>query len=429
MFCAVLRAAAAEALVASSVAASLGPDDGYYIHTFYDVCPWSPTGRYLAVTRLPFQDRDAVFGDTADVCVIDLHEQTIDTVFTTKAWGFQLGANLNWGRTDRYLYTNDIVDGQGVCVRIDLQRREVASFAGPMTHIAPDESHVLGFPLERINASQRGYGMPEVPGRESLTLPVGAASEQEGVWKTELADNKKTLIASIADFYRRVPNPEDFRDRAFYLFFSKYNRQGSRCLQFLRGVLPQPKRGQPRWIQMAFSHKPDGSGITMAVTYGVQAPTDDWGSWRPDWKPGGHHITWTPDGEHFTMNLKPDGKNLRFCHFKFDGSEFRVLSEQFLGSGHPSMDRTGRFLIADAYPFEPVVVLPNKEVPIRLIRLGADEETHVCTVYTLGKELPKGGTLRCDPHPCWSRDGRKVCFNGAPEGRRQVFVADLEGVL
>ena len=27
------------------------PDDGYYLHTFYDVCPWSPSQRYLACTR------------------------------------------------------------------------------------------------------------------------------------------------------------------------------------------------------------------------------------------------------------------------------------------------------------------------------------------------------------------------------------------
>ena len=24
------------------------PDDGYYLHTFYDICPWRPSQRYLA---------------------------------------------------------------------------------------------------------------------------------------------------------------------------------------------------------------------------------------------------------------------------------------------------------------------------------------------------------------------------------------------
>ena len=52
------------------------PPDGAYLHTFFDVPPISPSGRYLAVTRLPFQHRGPYPGDTAEVCVIDLAERT-----------------------------------------------------------------------------------------------------------------------------------------------------------------------------------------------------------------------------------------------------------------------------------------------------------------------------------------------------------------
>jgi hypothetical protein len=39
------------------------------------------------------------------------------------------------------------------------------------------------------------------------------------------------------------------------------------------------------------------------------------------------------------------------------------------------------------------------------------------------------GPSKLDAHPVWSRDYKKVCFNGAPEGKRQVFIANLEGVI
>lgn len=39
------------------------PDDAFYVHTYYDACPFSPSQRYLAATQLPFQDRAAVLGD------------------------------------------------------------------------------------------------------------------------------------------------------------------------------------------------------------------------------------------------------------------------------------------------------------------------------------------------------------------------------
>ena len=149
------------------------PRDGPYVLTYYDVCPFSPSQRYLAATRLPFQDRVPVLGDEAQICVIDLREQSIRTVATTRCWGFQTGALLNWGATDRRLYTNDVVDGEARCVRIDLASGERTVFAGPMYHIAPDESCVIGFPLELLDATQPGYGVPCADPLHPRRLPPG----------------------------------------------------------------------------------------------------------------------------------------------------------------------------------------------------------------------------------------------------------------
>ena len=68
------------------------PDDGYYIHRFFDTSPWSPSERYLAVLRLPFQDREPRPNDEAIVAVIDLENRLIRDVATTRAWCTQMGA-------------------------------------------------------------------------------------------------------------------------------------------------------------------------------------------------------------------------------------------------------------------------------------------------------------------------------------------------
>ena len=204
------------------------PEDGFYIHTFYDVCPFSPNERYLAVTKLPFQDRDPLLGDIADICIIDLENETIETVYSTKGWGFQLGANLNWGTTDRYLYTNDVIEGQAVCAQIDLKTGAVRALSGPMYHIAPDESSVIGFPLDIINATQRGYGVPENP--ETLKQIPSGLVKTEGIWKTDISTNTTRLLVSLADVAETIPDLSYYQGGTFYFFHSKFESTLKRLL-------------------------------------------------------------------------------------------------------------------------------------------------------------------------------------------------------
>jgi hypothetical protein len=388
------------------------PDDGFYIHTFFDVCPFSPSERYLACLRLPFQDRLPDWRDTADVCVIDLKDRTIQTVYTTSAFGMQTGAQVQWGKTDRFLYFNDKSDsagGHAVAIRLDWQSGKAEELEGPIYHMAPDESAIISFNLDLINHVQDGYGCVVQP-RNKLKLPAGAAKDQ-GLWRTDLKTGKKKLLVSLADLYEALPEKDLYKGLAFYLFHSKYNPQGTRIMQVVRARDPESEEGKYQWgILTTFDA--DGSNIRVAIT-------------PQFWKRGGHHPNWHPDGERLLMNLTPEDK-LRFCLFLYNGADLRVLGKDVPGSGHPAYEKTGRYICTDSYPREPVAG-PGQEVPIRLFDTAQQKDHKVTTIFTLGSVNPS--VLRLDPHPAWSRDGRKVCFNGAPEGRRQIFIGDFSNLL
>lgn len=397
------------------------PDDGFYIHTFFDVCPFSPSQKYLAVSKLPYQNRDAIYPDTTDVCVIDLENETIENVYSTKGWGFQLGANLNWGKTDRYLYTNDIIDNQAVCVRIDLETSEIKAFSGPMYHIAPDESAIIGFPLDMINVTQMGYGVPEFRKFKEIK---GAPSDQ-GLWLTNLSTNQKRLLVSLEDTFEKADDPEYLKGGNCYFFHSKYNKQGTKIFQVMRCLFPEeeinnhierPDHSKKGWNPMLFTFNSDGSDIHQSVT-------------RKQWSARGNHPNWHPDGERIIMNLTPTwlGEHeMRYCMFHHTGNDFKIISRKYLGSGHPSINSESSYLLIDYYVGE-YKKLNYKECPIKIINLNTDEDISICTVFT---DLNTNNeTLRLDPHPAWSRDYNKICFNGAPEGIRQVFIADLTDVL
>jgi hypothetical protein len=390
------------------------PDDGYYLQTFYDINPWSPSQRYLACTKFPFQDREPGHRDEAQICVIDMKDKSLTEVHSTTGWGFQLGANVQWGSTDRHLYFNDQVDGEGVCVRLDLETGKAEPLAGPMYHIAPDESAIVSFPLDLINETQAGYGYAVDPARLRKMKP-GAATD-EGIWRTDLKTGKKTLLLSLAEAYDILPDSDKqrFRGGTFYFFHSKFNLQSDRILQVFRCEMPNTGSdfgigGTNQFKPMLLTYKPDGSDLKLALS------NDIWGK-------GGHHPNWHPDGERILMNLKLDYDRIKFCTFRHDGSDFQVLSEAIHGSGHPSFHKNGRHIITDVYPDQPYAT-EAREVPIRLVDIKNQVEQNLFFVFTLG--MPNANVLRIDPHPAWSRDYTKVCFNAAPEGRRQIFVADL----
>ncbi|MDH7570762.1 MAG: hypothetical protein QHJ73_14370, partial [Armatimonadota bacterium] len=81
--------------------------DGCF-HRFFDTSPFSPSGRYLALTRLPFEDRLPRPGDTAEVVLVDLHTGESRVVAHTRGWDTQLGAQAQWGANDQQLFFNDM---------------------------------------------------------------------------------------------------------------------------------------------------------------------------------------------------------------------------------------------------------------------------------------------------------------------------------
>jgi hypothetical protein len=407
------------------------PDDGFYLHTFYDICPWSTSQRYFAVTRFAYQQKKPEWGDTAEVCVIDLERRTIKTVYRTKAWGFQLGANLEWSHhSDRYLYTNDIIAGHAVCVRLDLEEGTAKAYAGAKYNLAPDDLSVISPYLMNMNQTQYGYSVPDPPSGRPVPFTRSDMASQ-GLWRTDLVKNRRSLWVPFSRFVRHAGADSAFYSSAIlYLFHSKFNRQNTRVLQVLRGQVGDKGRNAS-----LFSVGTDGTGLVQCLS------REHWNH-KARMGGSGNHPNWHPDGEHVIMNCVPvwlGYQDMMFCKFRYDGTGFGVLSEKHLGSGHPSVEVTGRYLIADAYPKQKWVVGPDGEMPLRLLDLKTDEERVVCRIandvgghgeqYTKTSRLQGGSEFKLDPHPTWSRDYSKVAFNGAPAGRRQVFVADLASLM
>lgn len=390
------------------------------IHRFFDTSPFSPSGRYLALTQFPFEDRLPAPGDVAQILVVDLATGEQAIVADTRGWDTQLGAQVQWGISDTELFFNDVdtQKWQVFGVKLNPQSGEQQRLNGPIYMISPDGQWSASPCLLRIGMTQAGYGVIVPP--EQVPKNQGI-SGSDGVYITNTSTGECKLLASIQEIVASARPPfqlGQYQKGDFYGFHIKWNPQGDRLMFVLRWIEKPQKRWLPWRRQKSLKRKlnlitmkADGSDVHIAIP-------------DTEWSKGGHHPNWCPDGETIIMNLNLRKDGLRFVKVRYDGSNYGTWTDQFLGSGHPSLHPNGYQILTDAYPYEPVA-FGDGTTPIRLIDLQKNVEKALVRIQVQPPFQGPKRELRVDPHPAWDPSCQWVAFNACPQGTRQVFVADL----
>jgi hypothetical protein len=398
------------------------PDRPGCIHRFFDTNPISPSGRYLAVFQLPFEDRQPAPGDAGNVCVVDLETGRDWVVSETRGWEPQMGANVNWGRTDNELYFNDVDTDtwKPFAWKADPLGRSREKMQGTVYHASPDGRWLVSANMTTMRKTQPGYGV-RVPD-STVRRNIGPAVD-DGFTLTDTSSGRCRLLASIADLVRqadpsvRIDNPAG---QEIYGFHSKFNPQGDRLMLSLRWfpTLEEPVFDMFRrdfaavryaWVTLP----PTGGPVHCAVG-------------PEQWEKGGHHATWFPDGRRISMNLNIDRDVLRFVEVNADGTGLRKMLDRTPGSGHPTVHADGRHILTDTYTKEKTS-FGDGTIPLRWVDLATGDEKTLVRINTATPHAES--VLRVDAHPAWDRTWRYVTFNAFVGGTRQVYVADLRELV
>lgn len=390
------------------------PDDTGYIHRFFNSSPIDPTGRYLALTKFPYEDRVPNPGDEAEVVVVDLTTGDRRTVAETAGWDTQMGAHVQWGRDDSELFFNDLETAtwEPYGVKLDPGTGERTELEGTVYHVSPDGRFAASPDLLGTRVTQDGYGA--VVPDDALPTNDGAP-EDDGLYVTDTRSGESELVVSIADVVEAfdLDHSED-GPGSYYGFHVMWGPESDRLMFVVRYLADDA--GYWDWIPQLVTVRRDGSDLELAV------PSEDW-------RRGGHHVRWTFDGERVTMNLRlTDDGPLRFVSVDPDGSDRTTLTERLVGSGHPTIHPDGRSLVTDAYLHESVA-FDDGSVPLRLVDLESETDRTALRVPSEPDFSGPYNLLRVDPHPAWGPDHRFVVYNGCPGGKRRVFVADFGDVV
>jgi len=385
------------------------------IHRFFDTSPFSPSGRYLGLTRLASERRLPEPGDVADVVLVDLRTGEQRAVAETRGADTQLGAQVQWGATDAELYFNDVDPGdwRPFGVRMDPRTGERRELEGTIYMVSPDGALAVSACLRRTARTQAGYGVIVPP--EHVPVNQGAPDD-DGVFVTDTRTGECRMVASIRKIVEAALDPSRWRGGDFYCFHTKFNAPGDRIMLVLRFVPRDSSAMRPQLVTMTA----DGEDIRLAI------PASEWAD------KGGHHPTWCPDGEHVMMNLRPGGPgtDMKLVRARWDGSGLEPMAGKIVGSGHPSLHADGRHVVTDEYQ-RGRFAFEDGTVPIRWIDLAAGNETQLARIRTRPDWAGPRNELRVDPHPAWDRGWRHVAFNAwrGDAGTRGVFVADVSELL
>ncbi|MEQ9290160.1 MAG: hypothetical protein RIG77_24730 [Cyclobacteriaceae bacterium] len=383
---------------------------GGVIHRFHDTSPLSPSGRYLALFRVPFEEQYTKPGDAGEVILVDLKTNHEKVLAKSYGWEMQLGANVQWGATDDQLFYNDVDTKTWNAFTVELNpfsgKKRILN--GTVFMASLDGEELLSYNLINSIHAQPGYGVV-IP--DSLTNYNIGPVDSDSLFTTNTRTGKVRKLATIRDIYEKsipsiaVPNPNEY---SYYLFKAMWNPQKTRIMTL---VMMKPLTGAKRRIAV-ITMLPDGSDIRTAIT-------------PEQYAKGGHHMAWTADGEHISMNLNVDGKpGVEIITVKYDGTELKTVYP--IGSGHPSYHPGGLpLVITDSYWHEPIT---NKDgfVPLRLINTETGTEQLLASVYV---PITDDSLFRVDLHPTWDRSGRYIIFNAFEDNTRCVFIADLKDIV
>jgi hypothetical protein len=392
------------------------------IHRFFDTSPISPSGRYLALFQLPFEDRQPQPGDTGHVCIVDLETGRDRVVADTRGWEPQMGANINWGATDEQLFFNDMDSKtwQPFAWKLNPLTGDKIKMTGTVYHASPDGKWLISANMTTNRRTQPGYGVriPDEHARRNIG-PV----DDDGFYITNTETGQCRLFASTKELLEKA-NPavlvKDRDNQEIYGFHSKFNPQGDKLMLSLRWYEKTP--------ESAFdAFRRDHSAVHFAwITTDLDRSFTHCAVGPEEWCKRGHHATWFPDGKRISMNLNIDREVLRFVEVNYDGSNLHKILEKVQGSGHPTVTPDGSHILTDTYTHESLA-FGDGTTPIRWVDLKEGTEETIIRINTAtGVE---DGVMRVDPHPAWDRTWRYVTFNAFVDGTRRVFVADMKRLI
>lgn len=376
----------------------VSPDDGNeYFFGYYDKSPWDATERYmLCIKATDTWSEPDPLGE-ADIILIDtLDNNKVRKLATTHTWNVQQGCMAQWlgPSYEKEIIYNDLRDGKYCSVVLNIETMKERILPIPVYTVSADGKTALSLDFSRLHSLRLGYGYSALPeSTKGVALPDSTC-----IWKMDIETGDVVSLLNYTDFAKFQPRHEMTEQGSVHkVNHLMLSPNGRRFMVLYRWFC-----GQRKYTRLITCNV-DGSDMYVLSD-------DDMVS----------HCYWKNDEEILAFERKKNG-GPGYYLMKDKTQEWQHIWSHLSNDGHPSYCPTDNNLVVfDTYP---------SRSRIQEVKLGRDSDTEGKNLKIIARVFSPfkyDNDTRCDLHPRWSRDGKKVCFDSVFEGHRGLYVVNLD---
>ncbi len=364
------------------------PLDGKeYFFGYYDKSPWDSSGRYMLCLRADNTRIDPEPLSPVELLLIDTYNGNKIKIGESKTWNVQQGCMLQWMGPDfkeRVIY-NDFRDGKFCSVIFDIITGKERILQVPVYSVAESGQFALTLDFTRLHRLRKGYGYANIEeSTKNEKIPNTPC-----VWMLDLGTNTVCPILKYTDLYN-FETKHEMIGAEHKVNHIMINPSGNRFMLLHRWI-----KNHKKYSRLITSNI-DGSDL-------YNLSDDNMVS----------HCCWKNDNEILAYENKfSTGPGYYLMKDKSD--EYTRLWETLTLDGHPSYSPDKTMVVTDSYPDR------RRISSIKILK-----EKEITTIAQVFSPFKYDNETRCDLHPRWSRDGKKICFDGVFEGQRGLYVINL----
>lgn len=353
---------------------------------YYDHSPANDAGTHVAYHSASHSTAQAPSSKNAVALTVqELATGEHIELGQTAAYNWQQGARLQWIGNDSAIFNSYDANTKAYFSKRVWLNGESKQYSRPIYDTAYPHAVTLRFERLAEYAPDYGYNAHTSSDKTQPGL------NEDGVWYGNLEANNWQLIVALEQLAALVDNCP--ATATHYVNHLSLNAAGTHVMFLHRWLVNGVKTDR------LFVCKIDGSGLSLLSDDAMVS-----------------HCCWENNDTIVGYLRHADLGDGYYRIPLSTGQRERLQPEaiQQLGDGHPGI--SGSMLITDTYP--------NKARMKELVLLNLETQEHE-VVAELFESFDFYGATRCDLHPRFAPDGKRVFMDSVHEGARKLYCIEL----